>query len=142
MDSKCKCNHCGQNLGFDTRDVGATTACPHCSMDTILFIPPLPPAPKFEPKLQPAEKVAEKPIEDSLENVGNGFFISGVLFAMIFGCAAFLAFVSSLNNSESIPIGISCVIATIIAFAQGLILSILFRSLAEIIRLLRKIASV
>jgi uncharacterized paraquat-inducible protein A len=53
----CHCNLCNQELEFDAKDAGATIACPHCGMETILYVvpaavtPPLPsPSPKPAPK--------------------------------------------------------------------------------------------
>ena len=40
----CTCNNCPGELEFDPANAGETIQCPHCGMDTILFIPgePLP----------------------------------------------------------------------------------------------------
>jgi hypothetical protein len=40
MNVKCSCNICSQHLEFDQSAAGSTVACPHCGMDTVLFIPP------------------------------------------------------------------------------------------------------
>ena len=42
MDVKCPCNICSGHLEFDRSAVGSTVACPHCGMDTVLFIPKVP----------------------------------------------------------------------------------------------------
>ncbi len=36
---KCKCQHCDGNIAFDIENSGQTIPCPHCGMDTVLFIP-------------------------------------------------------------------------------------------------------
>jgi hypothetical protein len=40
--AKCACRHCDNYLEFDTSHAGESIACPHCGMDTILFVPPPP----------------------------------------------------------------------------------------------------
>jgi hypothetical protein len=40
MNAKCPCQHCNGNIGFDALDAGRETACPHCGMETVLFVPP------------------------------------------------------------------------------------------------------
>jgi hypothetical protein len=39
--AKCKCNQCSAYIEFDAGDAGQTVPCPHCGMDTILYIPQL-----------------------------------------------------------------------------------------------------
>jgi Zn finger protein HypA/HybF involved in hydrogenase expression len=36
---KCKCQHCDGFLLFDESRAGETVTCPHCQMETILFVP-------------------------------------------------------------------------------------------------------
>jgi len=38
----CSCNVCSGNLEFDAFHAGTTIQCPHCGMDTILFVPAKP----------------------------------------------------------------------------------------------------
>ena len=40
--AKCACRHCDNYIEFDTSHASETIACPHCGMDTILFVPPPP----------------------------------------------------------------------------------------------------
>ena len=37
--SKCHCQHCNGHIEFETAQVGRTITCPHCELDTVLFIP-------------------------------------------------------------------------------------------------------
>lgn len=39
MNSTCTCNLCSKQIEFESSAVGQTVACPHCGMDTMLFIP-------------------------------------------------------------------------------------------------------
>jgi DNA-directed RNA polymerase subunit RPC12/RpoP len=41
--AKCKCQHCSQNIEFDSDEAGATIPCPHCGMETMLYVEPVPP---------------------------------------------------------------------------------------------------
>lgn len=36
---KCPCNNCSAHVEFETEQAGQTIACPHCGLDTILFLP-------------------------------------------------------------------------------------------------------
>jgi len=36
----CRCKHCNDGIEFDDRQAGETVACPHCGLETILFVPP------------------------------------------------------------------------------------------------------
>ena len=45
-EAKCKCTNCSQPISFPAEGVGTTIPCPHCGLDTILFIPPPPPKPE------------------------------------------------------------------------------------------------
>lgn len=52
----CRCQHCDKGIEFDASDFdkGETRAleCPHCHLETTLFVPQSPPIPK-PPKLEP-----------------------------------------------------------------------------------------
>ena len=39
MNSACACNLCSGHIEFESSAVGQTIACPHCGMDTMLFMP-------------------------------------------------------------------------------------------------------
>jgi hypothetical protein len=42
-DARCNCRHCDGPLAFDPANAGEIATCPHCKLDTMLFIPPPPP---------------------------------------------------------------------------------------------------
>jgi DNA-directed RNA polymerase subunit RPC12/RpoP len=56
----CACNVCSQKIEFDPSRAGETIVCPHCGMDTLLFIPRSAP-PDFGIVAQRAQKPA--PVE-------------------------------------------------------------------------------
>lgn len=39
MILKCVCNNCPGHIEFDEKDAGQTVICPHCGIETLLFIP-------------------------------------------------------------------------------------------------------
>jgi DNA-directed RNA polymerase subunit RPC12/RpoP len=39
MFLKCVCNNCPGHIEFDEKDAGRTVACPHCGVETLLFVP-------------------------------------------------------------------------------------------------------
>lgn len=62
---KCRCQHCNGNIEFDPElldktgeaggsTLGQTIACPHCGMETLLYIPQT----QFKPPLSVPQKVA------------------------------------------------------------------------------------
>jgi hypothetical protein len=42
MNVKCKCRHCDGKIEFSSNDAGREITCPHCGLETQLFIPPIP----------------------------------------------------------------------------------------------------
>jgi hypothetical protein len=40
MDVTCPCQHCDKALQFDADRAGQTVDCPHCGMETLLFVSP------------------------------------------------------------------------------------------------------
>src|SRR6266436_3124681 len=58
----CICNNCSQHLEFEVSNAGQTVQCPHCEMETVLYIPnapvgilspPTPAQPPVIPKIEP-----------------------------------------------------------------------------------------
>jgi hypothetical protein len=39
MNAKCPCQHCNGHIEFEPDQAGQTVVCPHCGLDTTLFIP-------------------------------------------------------------------------------------------------------
>lgn len=37
--SKCPCNNCSAKIEFETGHAGETVTCPHCQLETVLFVP-------------------------------------------------------------------------------------------------------
>jgi hypothetical protein len=42
MTAKCSCQHCNGHIEFDPDQAGQTIACPHCGLETALFVPSTP----------------------------------------------------------------------------------------------------
>lgn len=38
MFAKCICNNCPGHIEFDAKDVGRTVVCPHCGVETVLYV--------------------------------------------------------------------------------------------------------
>lgn len=45
-EAKCNCQHCSGHISFPVEMAGQTLSCPHCQLETSLFIPPVATAPK------------------------------------------------------------------------------------------------
>jgi hypothetical protein len=69
VDVKCKCNNCSESLAFDAAYSGQTVECPHCHMDTMLFI-----LPTSAPAIIPAEGPLplQQQAVDALQRVASG----------------------------------------------------------------------
>jgi hypothetical protein len=61
-EAKCNCNHCSQPISFPAEGAGTTISCPHCGLDTILFIPPPPPKPEAPKNFISDKKPETKPV--------------------------------------------------------------------------------
>ena len=42
MFEKCSCNHCSGHIEFDASEAGQVVACPHCGLETKLYVPQKP----------------------------------------------------------------------------------------------------
>ena len=141
MNAKCLCNLCNQPLEFPSEMAGETVECPHCKMDTKLFIPvsPITPKPKSpeKPKVDPENATDEKSkaIERNLRSIGRLFFWLG-LIGLGIGGVIYVGEMHAGGDGETGALGVGF---GIIAFFQGCIFLVLFQALAEIIRLLRKL---
>jgi hypothetical protein len=56
MNAKCNCNQCSGHIEFDDTQAGATVPCPHCGMDTRLYIPPIAAPPSVPRQQRPFNK--------------------------------------------------------------------------------------
>jgi DNA-directed RNA polymerase subunit RPC12/RpoP len=88
---KCNCTVCSEHLEFEPENAGSLIKCPHCGMETVLFIPqakskPKPePLPKAEPPKSPEPKIAAKQTET--KPVAT-FFTSRQVFVLLLGLFA------------------------------------------------------
>jgi hypothetical protein len=139
----CPCQHCNGKIEFDANrfQTGTMATCPHCEMETTLFIPPI-----SKPGEKQTEKIPEKTakivkqttysggMEDTLEDVGDIFLFLGILG----GIGAIIGAVFAFNNDQAgIGADLLCVGAGLI-FASA-INRILFKAGAEIVRLFKKL---
>lgn len=59
---KCGCQFCSGSIEFESEHAGETINCPHCGMETMLFIPPSQRTAKIPdpPKVPSAHYICEK----------------------------------------------------------------------------------
>lgn len=77
----CPCNNCSGKLEFESAHAGETIQCPHCGMETVLFIPQVPldaPPHVYQPPLKPEPKQAD-PIVTTTGNDVSGRTIESYL---------------------------------------------------------------
>jgi hypothetical protein len=67
-EAKCKCQFCNQHIAFPVEMAGQMFACPHCGLETKLFIPQTDPAPKPAAPIEPLapQPTMDKPDESSI----------------------------------------------------------------------------
>jgi hypothetical protein len=164
MIAECKCQQCKNSLEFEVSEFQETSRneyqifgqfvlCPNCQKETIIYLDygmpeppggwpkqapvqtdpqpnPLPPALEHSPEIVPVL------VENTLDNIGDAFFAAGIIGMIICGIAALMA---AVNEGTSLII-IFSICGGVISFAQGWVVKMLFRALAEMIRLLRKMA--
>lgn len=64
MTTKCNCNVCSGHLEFDDADAGKKITCPHCQMETVLYVPKVtanPPTHATPPTKDAKQDVATPP---------------------------------------------------------------------------------
>jgi hypothetical protein len=139
----CRCQHCDGHIEFDAGlfQTGTTTPCPHCGMDTMLFIPDALKAPEKPVEIKPEKKAKllkqtrlSGGLEDKLESVGGIFLTLGIAG----GIGAILGAIKAFNDDQEVMgVELLCVAAAFI-FA-GVVNTNLFDAAAEVIRLLKKL---
>jgi len=141
---KCKCNNCSENIAFPVEIAGQTIECPHCHLDTILFVPrDWNPAPKENPIPEPTpppKPIEPEKIEETLDDIGDIFFIVGIVGAVIAAAIIFLILANQSQGDNNIGIIVSLIFFAIVSVGQGIIIKTLFKAAAEVIRLLRQIS--
>jgi DNA-directed RNA polymerase subunit RPC12/RpoP len=55
--AKCPCNNCSGNIEFESDYAGQTVPCPHCGLDTVLFLARIP---LLQPVIPPSSPKPEK----------------------------------------------------------------------------------
>lgn len=103
----CPCQHCNAKIEFDPvtlSEENKKITCPHCSLETFLFLPP-PPASHMETALSGKRKLAPLPTwteADRLRGVANRFAsASRVIFLLSLILPVTWAFLAGVfGNSE------------------------------------------
>lgn len=80
---RCRCQHCSQDVEFSEQQAGLEFACPHCGMETKLYIPSVSLAPYLEPVIPAKEKQ-------------NPIFLAGLMVsvAIIVSALAVMVFIN------------------------------------------------
>jgi hypothetical protein len=138
----CRCQHCDGNIEFDASlfQAGTMTACPHCEMETALFIPKAPEKvvekiPEKTAKIvEKKEKTYHGGMEITLEDIGGIFLALGILGGVAAIIAAFVAF----NDSET-GVGVDLLCVGVALIFASFVNQTLFKAGAEVVRLLKKL---
>jgi len=140
----CKCQNCPGELRFDEADAGQTVTCPHCQMDTVLFVPVAAvvfPPPEAKP---PSTIIQDKPraqrrsyfVENDLESIGTTCFVLGLILAAV--GLLYMAVAAYMGDGfpPLWPIPTMLILVTL-----GWLIRVIFRAFAEAIRQLRRMNS-
>ena len=65
MIAKCRCIVCNEHLEFDEANAGAKITCPHCRMETVLYVP----MGTVEPTRQSGPTQPERPARLKLDTI-------------------------------------------------------------------------
>ncbi len=48
----CHCNHCSGHIEFASEGAGQSIVCPHCGIETVLYVPQVPTPPTISPRFR------------------------------------------------------------------------------------------
>lgn len=111
MNHKCPCQNCNGHIEFDASDSGRTVNCPHCSLETLLFVPGA-----ISQESNPSPSASE---EDSGGTERTKTILLGVLaLAVVSGLAFYLIHSGKLTPRMAWQILITLVFCGIVAFTH------------------------
>jgi uncharacterized protein YjeT (DUF2065 family)/Zn finger protein HypA/HybF involved in hydrogenase expression len=143
----CPCQHCNGHIQFDPATLSPDnnkTTCPHCSMETILFVPP--PRPTSPPKPKTAtlfriEAEWNRNLEENLDNAAETVRLIGII-GVVIGIIVAVLFGSNSGSPNAPYFAWTIVIGSITSLVINYSISLVFNAAAEMIRLLKKQAGV
>jgi hypothetical protein len=103
--AKCPCNHCSGHIEFDSEHTGETVQCPHCGIDTLLFLPQLARVP-FKPPAPPpliTTIAAERAYDVDQVFFSNGQILVSKTRFMAFGETFAMAGITSVRMNRNPP---------------------------------------
>src|SRR5271165_6350808 len=90
QSASCRCQNCNQNIEFDASqfatDETRTVECPHCHLETTLFVRQRAFPPK-EPALMPQEPIEQAPVA---KQTGTSLLDTGSAIMFLLGCGMVL----------------------------------------------------
>lgn len=141
----CQCQHCNENIEFDASGQwheNSRIQCPHCSIETVLFIPLPSSESATKSQVKPIEidggwrnstaPKKQKKVENKLEGMANLLFMLGIA-GMIFGVIGAIAMAAASSDRWFWPILIG--VAGMVSCG---VISVFLKSQAEMIRLLKR----
>ena len=80
---KCRCRNCDGHLEFEANRDGEALACPHCGMETQLYIPGRARLPIEHGKLAPAKGTKKQPLRALTIGAISIVFIGGLVYFLV-----------------------------------------------------------
>ncbi len=88
-ESKCNCQHCNGHISFPSEMAGQTTNCPHCQLETLLFIPQMAVSPKLS---APTSRGGNKPV----------LFVVAIVLLAVIGMAVIVGKGAKQNSQKDL----------------------------------------
>jgi predicted nucleic acid-binding Zn-ribbon protein len=105
MFIKCVCNNCPGHIEFDDSSAGQTVTCPHCGVETVLYVPQGKPADKAPLPAPPTANIPSAATPPKRKNKNSALFVVvGFLFVVVaIGIASFVGTVKNRKPSAQKP---------------------------------------
>ena len=153
----CTCNTCSAHLEFDPANAGTTIQCPHCGMETVLFIP------QVAVERTTADIVERTTYEDAdvqgrleltrvtqakegntvaeqFDSAAQSFWALGILGGVIAWIVALVyaaTYESEMSMDRKMADAGEWFVVGVLLLVNGYVLRLLFRGGSEVIRLLQ-----
>jgi hypothetical protein len=79
----CRCQHCDGHIEFETNSVGEAVACPHCGLETKLYIPQTPLNKPPKPANQSGPNTSPQDVNVEIQRGNSPLGIAGLVLGII-----------------------------------------------------------
>lgn len=115
MEAKCSCQFCSGHVAFDSTAAGQIVACPHCGLETMLFIPNTPKV----PTVKAAPQSVSVEIKNGMNPLGIASLVLGI-GACVFCWIPFLGLLAIPLAAIGLLLAVIGITAAIVGKKSGL----------------------